>query len=252
MFLCPSVNCMDNRGEEEDMTMVIYKTRDDFKGYDTEMEKTDLKNKLQTQHSGGDIACNRCYRVTAVCVALLCVLLLTAITLLWIKYNILNTEYSQLQTSNNNLTIKRDQLQRERNECLRRLCDLDKERCFSFSSSLYFMSNEKKNWTESRQDCRDKGADLVIINSREEQESIVKQLGSFLVWIGLSDRETQGEWKWVDGTPLTTEFWNKGEPNNLDGEEDCGEFLSAPNVTVWNDNKCSINLHWICEKRLSQ
>ncbi|KAF5889950.1 C-type lectin domain family 4 member E-like isoform X1, partial [Clarias magur] len=179
-----------------------------------------------------DTAWSRCYRLTAVCVVLLCVLLLTAITVLWIKFTNLKTENNQLQTSNNNmnmknnqlqtsynnmtierdqlqtsynnLTIERDQLHLERDGYLWMLCDLYKRKWFRFNSSLYFMTNENKIWTESRQDCRDKGADLVIINSKEEQDFIGKQLDSSRVWIGLSDRDKEGEWKWVDGTPLTT------------------------------------------------
>ncbi|KAF5897166.1 antigen like protein, partial [Clarias magur] len=150
----------------------------------------------------GDSACSRCNRVTAVCVVLLCVLLLTAVTVLWIKYNILKTECNQLQTSYNNLTIERDQLQRERDEYLRKFCDQGK--CFAFNSSLYFMSNEKKKWTESREDCRKRGADLVIINNKEEQSFIADKLQGGRAWIGLSDRDTEGEWKWVDGTLQTS------------------------------------------------
>ena len=40
-------------------------------------------------------ATSRCYRLTAVCLGLLCVLLLTAITVLWIKFTV---ERDQLQT----------------------------------------------------------------------------------------------------------------------------------------------------------
>ncbi|KAF5893771.1 C-type lectin domain family 4 member M-like, partial [Clarias magur] len=75
---------------------------------------------------------------------------------------------------------------------------------FSFKSSLYFMSNESKNWTESREDCIKRGADLVIINSREKQDFIADQLQGRQAWIGLSDRDAEGEWKWVDGTLLTS------------------------------------------------
>ncbi|KAM9449565.1 uncharacterized protein Hap1MRO34_022097 isoform 2-T4 [Clarias gariepinus] len=306
---------------------------DDDEGHDPEEEDTDAETHPEAQHTGGDTAWSWCYRVTAVCAVLLCVLLLAAVTVLWIKFNILNTEYSQLhinnlnltiercqlqtsynnltigrnqlQTSYNKLTIKRNQLQtsynkltrerdqlqtsynkltRERDQLQtsynkltierdqlqtsyinltiekcqlqeeRTLCDLTKGKCFIFSSSLYFMSNEIKSWTESRQDCRDKGADLVIINSREEQEFISKQKvnGQIYVWIGLSDRETEGEWKWVDGTPLNTVFWASGEPNNIHGDEDCVVIYSDDSGNFWNDNKCSVKLNWICEKHISQ
>ncbi|MCI4395049.1 hypothetical protein PGIGA_G00175930 [Pangasianodon gigas] len=58
--------------------------------------------------NGGETAGGRCYRLTAVCVLLLCVFLLTVITVLWIKFNTLSTENNQLQTSYNTLTIERD------------------------------------------------------------------------------------------------------------------------------------------------
>ncbi|KAF5893584.1 antigen like protein, partial [Clarias magur] len=192
------------------MPKVFYNAADDG-----EVRGADAKTRREAQHTGGDTAWCRWSRLTAVCQKLLCVLLLTAITVLWINYHILKTENEQLQTSISNLTIERnqlqtrisiltierDQLQRERDEFLRTLCDFGK--CFSFSSSDYFMSNMKNSWTESRHGCREGGGDLVIINSREEQDFITKQLQGGQAWIGLSDGDTEGKWKWVDGTLLT-------------------------------------------------
>uniref|UniRef100_A0A8C1GVC6 C-type lectin domain-containing protein n=1 Tax=Cyprinus carpio TaxID=7962 RepID=A0A8C1GVC6_CYPCA len=37
-----------------------------------------------------------------------------------------------------------------------------------YQSSLYYVSSQKKNWTESRKDCKDRGADLIIINNEQE------------------------------------------------------------------------------------
>ncbi|XP_075968444.1 CD209 antigen-like [Anarhichas minor] len=72
-----------------------------------------------------------------------------------------------------------------------------------FNSSYYLLSNKSGSWEESRKDCRDKGADLVIIDSLQEQKFILSIVDTIYTWIGLSDRDEEGTWKWVDGTPLT-------------------------------------------------
>uniref|UniRef100_A0AAY5EYQ1 C-type lectin domain-containing protein n=1 Tax=Electrophorus electricus TaxID=8005 RepID=A0AAY5EYQ1_ELEEL len=134
---------------------------------------------------------------------------------------------------------------------------------FYFRSKLYYISLEMKTWSEGRQDCNNRGADLVIINSREEQrerasvhlifhtlqphlqEFTVKMVGNSKAWIGLTDTEKEGEWKWVDGTEFTTEYWKENEPNDIDNNEDCVE---QTNKKGWNDNACSEKQMWICEK----
>ncbi|XP_067307849.1 CD209 antigen-like protein 2 [Pseudorasbora parva] len=112
-----------------------------------------------------------------------------------------------------------------------------------------FISNEFKSWSDSRQYCRDRGADLVIINTEEKQRFI----SSFIkerVWIGLSDIENEGIMKWVDNSPLKQVFWAEGEPNNYGSrDEDCIE-LNPDKHTLnnWNDLKCSDKRKGICEK----
>ncbi|XP_026783919.3 CD209 antigen-like protein C isoform X2 [Pangasianodon hypophthalmus] len=196
-----------------------------------------------------------CYRVAAVGFGLLCILLLAAVTVLatnntqlQISYNIPNDNF---QTNYSNLVKLIDQLQKENAALQKKLADLAKHAQLGwvyFSSSLYFISTEKKSWTDSRQDCSRKGADLVIISSREEQEFIIKQLDGDKAWIGLSDRSTERVWKWVDGTALTTAYWAKGEPNDAGNEEDCAEIWSSADRKGWNDVTCSRKERWICEK----
>ncbi|KAI3355680.1 hypothetical protein L3Q82_004267 [Scortum barcoo] len=70
-----------------------------------------------------------------------------------------------------------------------------------FDSTCYFFSTTSASWEQSRRDCRDKGADLVVIESYEEQELLTKIIKKF-TWIGLNDREKEGDWKWIDETPL--------------------------------------------------
>ncbi|XP_034002682.1 C-type lectin domain family 6 member A-like [Trematomus bernacchii] len=71
-----------------------------------------------------------------------------------------------------------------------------------FDSSCYLFSTEKRSWEQSRDNCTARGAHLVIVDSEEEQE-IITSMTKKDTWIGLSDREEEGTWKWVDGSPLT-------------------------------------------------
>ncbi|XP_041944523.1 CD209 antigen-like protein D isoform X2 [Alosa sapidissima] len=106
-----------------------------------------------------------------------------------------------------------------------------------------------RNWTDSRDQCLKRGADLIIISNQEEQK-FVRAL-SVQAWIGLSYSKKDLVWKWVDGATLTngTGYWLKGEPNNLKMKENCGEtWVREPSLQTWNDNNCDFELPWICER----
>ncbi|XP_051763535.1 C-type lectin domain family 4 member M-like isoform X2 [Ctenopharyngodon idella] len=104
-------------------------------------------------------------------------------------------------TKNNYQTKQRDQFNQERNELWKMLNEMDG---FIYQSSFYYMSAEKKSWTDSRRHCTERGADLITINNREEQEFVKTISGNTGVWIGLTDSDVEGRWKWVDGSNMTS------------------------------------------------
>ncbi|KAI4901595.1 hypothetical protein NFI96_032801, partial [Prochilodus magdalenae] len=174
------------------------------------------------------------------------------------SYTSLTKERDQLQATSTNLINERDQLQKEKKALQKKVEAIDKgtgEGWRYFSSSLYYLTAQKRSMSESRQYCRGEGADLVIINSWKEQEFISESFGGATAWIGLTDTDTEGVWEWVDGSALTTEFWSGGEPNNHGGDEDCAVtgFWRAPSKSVssWADYPCSYEELAICEKGLS-
>nr|XP_057939257.1 CD209 antigen-like protein C [Doryrhamphus excisus] len=119
-----------------------------------------------------------------------------------------------------------------------------------FETSCYYSSSlAKKTWYLSRNYCQGNGADLVIINSKEEMEFVN---GLFTnnkeVWMGLTDEGVEGQWKWVDGTSLTTAYWADSQPNSYNGNQDCAEFWHrSSGKAEWNDEKCSSHRYWVCE-----
>uniref|UniRef100_A0A668A7N4 C-type lectin domain-containing protein n=1 Tax=Myripristis murdjan TaxID=586833 RepID=A0A668A7N4_9TELE len=191
-------------------------------------------------------------RAAAVCLGLLCLLLLATVISLVVHYNKsdcnLSRERDEFQTKFNNLTEEKHQLQMEIERLTLKIIGMRtpcSDGWIHFSSSCYFISSESKSWNASRQDCLRRGADLVIINSREEN---VRGL-EIRLWIGLSDLETEGKWKWLDGSSLSYTYWGPGEPNSDGGKnEDCGEIRFHDRRNRWNDESCGSSNFWICEK----
>uniref|UniRef100_A0A8C6SYP2 C-type lectin domain-containing protein n=1 Tax=Neogobius melanostomus TaxID=47308 RepID=A0A8C6SYP2_9GOBI len=162
-------------------------------------------------------------------------------------------EKDSLMEMNGNLTAERDQLQLE---ITKLNATIAAKRCpsgwRSYMYSCYYTSATKKNWKNSRDNCKNKGADLAIITSQEEMNFINGLYSSDKeVWIGLTDESAEGRFHWVDGTPLNPNatFWGSGQPNSYEGRnQDCVEFWHrAKGNGEWNDESCKIEQYWICE-----
>nr|XP_046181210.1 C-type lectin domain family 4 member M-like isoform X2 [Oncorhynchus gorbuscha] len=284
-----------NRGEMKERIVDIYVSADTLRDGETSTKREETvdtapNNGPGDQHSVHVQWWKRPSGVAAVCLGLLCVLLLAGIIgqslqysnvsknssaerdqlqtsynnltkeryQLESKYHNLTKEKDQLQASYNNLTQKRDQLQTRYSNLTNERDQIQTEKAFlkmrltnlkrtcpegwqKFESSWYFLSTETKTWKESREDCLERGADLVIINSDKEQR----------VWIGLTDSDNEGTWKWVDGTPLTTGYWYYPQPDNAGPtqNEDCVEIRNDQlPLKAWNDLSCDSQLNRICEK----
>ncbi|XP_067354722.1 C-type lectin domain family 10 member A-like [Channa argus] len=154
----------------------------------------------------------------------------------------LEEEKQNLGVFNSNLTQQRDQLkqQLETSRCI--------GNCTRFGNSCLFISNSTKTWNESNQVCNGLGGQLVIINTQEKQDFLSSTLGKSS-WIGLTDQQNEGVWKWVDGTVVNRTFWPSPQPDNWLGNENCAQIskqYTAPNN--WNDLSCNSQLNFVCEK----
>ncbi len=92
----------------------------------------------------------------------------------------------------------------------------------------------------------------MIIESASENKFIT-EAGLPMLWIGLTDKETEGTFLWVNGESPTTTFWYTNEPNNAGGNEDCvGLLTSGEKAGTWNDFPCSTELAFVCEDELNR
>uniref|UniRef100_A0A673CF37 C-type lectin domain-containing protein n=1 Tax=Sphaeramia orbicularis TaxID=375764 RepID=A0A673CF37_9TELE len=159
-----------------------------------------------------------------------------------------------LEDEKTNLTIERDQLEVF---MFVLVIFVDVSSCpdswRKFGGHCYFISNSKKTWHVSKQDCENRGATLAVVSNEEEQR-FISSLKRRL-WIGLNDLEEEGVWKWVNGENvvclyLFCRYWKRGQPDNCCRGEDCGELLGQEKDPLinWNDRSCKQEEFFICEK----
>ncbi|XP_039677194.1 CD209 antigen-like protein A [Perca fluviatilis] len=157
---------------------------------------------------------------------------------LFIRFTFLQTRYDQLS---NNYSKLQDEVKQLKNRTEEKWCPDGLTR---FGRSCYFKSKEEKTWTRSRADCQQRGADLVIINNKEEQKFVTELSKDGESWIGLRYERSQG-WKWVDGSPLTETFWASGLTHYEGYPPTCCDQHGK-----WTQRYDSDNKNGICEKRI--
>ncbi|XP_026012862.1 C-type lectin domain family 4 member M-like [Astatotilapia calliptera] len=173
------------------------------------------------------------------------------------KHNKLNHSYNELQTEHQETKRLNSQLQEEVKKLKEKIEEKCPEEWTRFGCSCYFKSTVSETWSDSRRACQDKGADLVMINSKEEQE-FVSKFGGFS-WIGLRAKQTSGrskwEWEWVDGSALTETFrgtaWSDPYSGHYavccDGDGKWTQSLEYDNYDNNYDNNY-VYMTFICEK----
>lgn len=97
-------------------------------------------------------------------------------------------------------------------------------------------------WADAGAACVARGASLVQIEDADEL-NFLRAAGVTSSWLGLSDTEEEGIWRWVDGSALSYANWGEGEPNDSAGIEDCAVLRSDG---AWNDLDCAQARPFVC------
>ncbi|XP_066565581.1 C-type lectin domain family 4 member D [Amia ocellicauda] len=116
-----------------------------------------------------------------------------------------------------------------------------------FEGHCYLVSGEIVPWQNAQDRCVELGSHLVVINSELEQDFVASLKPRTNRWIGLSDRETEGNMIWVDSSPYSHKrsFWYTEQPDDWHSMEDCVHLRED---SMWNDITCNCRLYYICEQ----
>nr|KAF6309601.1 Fc fragment of IgE receptor II [Pipistrellus kuhlii] len=125
-------------------------------------------------------------------------------------------------------------------------CSTCPEQWVSFRRKCYYFGEGPKRWFQAREACRGLGGRLASIHSPEEQDFLAKHSSRKGTWIGLRDLDREGEFVWMDQSPLGYSNWGSGEPDNGAQGEDCVMLLSSGQ---WSDAFCGSYLtSWVCDR----
>ncbi|XP_074852007.1 B-cell differentiation antigen CD72 isoform X2 [Carettochelys insculpta] len=117
------------------------------------------------------------------------------------------TEETRQKVEEENGEIKEKLRQAESALSSIRTCDVsDPAQWLLYEGRCLFISQEEKTWEESKQDCEQKSAQLLIVKTWEW-----RKMPNFLrnsnvqYWIGFKkDTFKSRSWQWVDGSPFNT------------------------------------------------
>jgi hypothetical protein len=89
------------------------------------------------------------------------------------------------------------------------------------------------NWHDARECCELLGGHLATVESNAENDFLYKHFAQdHVCWLGGSDAQRDGDWKWSTGEPWKYQNWFEGEPNNAHEAENYLLFGSTSPVLV--------------------
>uniref|UniRef100_G3UK42 C-type lectin domain-containing protein n=1 Tax=Loxodonta africana TaxID=9785 RepID=G3UK42_LOXAF len=160
-----------------------------------------------------------------------CIALMASIIIIKIK---VITPFKSTATENNHSSIICNSYSFSASHCGH--CPED---WLSYSNNCYYISSDKKNWTESQMACASKKSDLTYIDNEEEMKFIA--FLSSLSWIGLSRKNRDYSWLWINGSPLYKELIDTS--NNT---YNCAMLFSSNLLS----DSCGSSKTYICKHKI--
>lgn len=124
------------------------------------------------------------------------------------------------------------------------VCEIDSYTpigAITYNGHYYQLFNNNVSWEYAKKYCESKDGYLVTITSEEENDAIEILLDKYssdnnFYWLGATDIESEGNWKWVTGEGWSYTNWNDGQPDNASGQEHyLHVYTESERFGKWND-----------------
>ena len=83
-----------------------------------------------------------------------------------------------------------------------------------YNGSWYKVILEKTSWTDARAKAEKMEGHLAWSKNLETQDFLTELAENLRLWLGATDEEVEGLWRWTDGEKFSYLNWKKGFPDN--------------------------------------
>jgi uncharacterized repeat protein (TIGR02543 family) len=118
-----------------------------------------------------------------------------------------------------------------------------------YGNHSYYFYNTSTTWHEAKAVSEHLGGHLVTITSAAENSFVKGLIGDAACWLGATDKDSEGTWKWVTGESFSYSNWNSDNPDNYRGADEAEENYAhiCAGSSEWNDNTCSAKNAFVVE-----
>ncbi len=108
---------------------------------------------------------------------------------------------------------------------------------YTYNGHIYLLV-DATSWTEAQEKAKNLGGNLVTINDQAENDWITLTFkDAKSLWIGYTDQETEGIFKWISGENSVYSNFSNGEPNDYHGNDNSQNYGEDYGHVILGDGK---------------
>jgi len=125
------------------------------------------------------------------------------------------------------------------------------EEFIQLGNNYYLISDEKLPWLQAQYYCMNREGHLVELTNRsktvELQEYLMSRIGNQSFWVGSSDLDSQGTFRWFySGAEFSKDMWDEKTAGGKNGKKEHCVRMNA-DLVKFSDYSCDEPVHYICE-----
>jgi C-type mannose receptor len=116
------------------------------------------------------------------------------------------------------------------------------------TGSVFLACDLPMSWWDARKHCESLGANLARLDDPRQARALYEKLREIRDerwWVGADDFESEGSFRWRDGSPVHKELWHRGEPDNDGCAQNCAALKDDSKGRL-QDTHCSQWRSFVC------